>query len=103
MQSSAFTASLCASDDQISCLDEISQFDQIIRYSKIGIELVDFALEQTNAMAGTFEAFVRSYDAYIVPHETSKLVPIVGYDDLFVGVRNTTFIPWRKTGRKRPV
>ena len=52
-------------------------------------------LQKLDPAVGPFQAFVAPYDPDVIPHERSDLVPVLGDDDLFVGVPGIAGVPGR--------
>lgn len=86
MQTARFVAVARALDDEVSARHKVAQLEKVACDAKIFVKIVDFTLEQFDAVGGAFEAFVRAHDADIVPHEATQLVPIVRNDDFFIGI-----------------
>ncbi len=63
---------------------------------EMGIKLVDFALQQRNAVRGALQPLVGAHDADIVPHEAAQLVPVVRDDHRFVCILHAAVIPARQ-------
>jgi len=47
-------------------------------------------------MQRALQPFRRAHNAHIVPHQQSKLIPVMRNHNLLVGVLNLTLIPWRQ-------
>ena len=56
MRAAALVACLGRAHDQLGHLDQVAQFQQIARDVEVGVELLDFVLEQCNAMGGALQS-----------------------------------------------
>ena len=54
--------------------------------TEVGVELVDLAHQQPDAMLRTQQSLAGANDADVVPHEAAQFVPIVRNDDFLVGI-----------------
>ncbi len=96
MQTAAFLAFLRTAHDQMGVEHEVAQFDQVVADAKVGVELVDLAFEQADAVRRARQTLVGADDTDVVPHEAAQFIPVVGDDDFFVGIGDATFIPLRQ-------
>ena len=53
-------------------------------------------------MLRALQALVGAHDADVVPHEAAQLVPVVGDDDLLVGVGHAALVPGRQAAGSGP-
>ena len=52
-----------------------------------------FLLQQPNSSGRPFEPLIGSDNANIVPHTSAKFGPIMGKNDVFIGVSYPAFVP----------
>ena len=71
MQAAAFLALHGTTNNQICRDNQVAQFDQVMTDPEVGIELVDFTLQLTNAVMSAFQAFSGANDADVIPHEAT--------------------------------
>ena len=103
MQSPAFVSGQSRLDDQTAHHRQVSELDEVVADAEVAVVLVDLGQQQPGATLRALETFARAHDAHVVPHESPQLVPIVGNDHFFVGVRDPAFIPLGELWRCRPV
>lgn len=96
MQAAAFPSPLGAAHYEICSQHEVAQFNQVIRDAEVGVVLVNFPLQQADAVSGSLKALGGSHDADVVPHEAAQFVPVVRDDDFLVGIRDAAFVPLRQ-------
>ena len=89
-------ASAGALDDEVCHLNQVAQLEQIPTHMKMRIELLDFSLQQGNAVGRAFQAFVGANNANVIPHKASQLIPVVGNHDRLIGIGDAAVIPGRK-------
>ncbi len=56
VQAAAFVAHLGAAHDQLGHLHQVAQLQQVARDVEVGVELLDFALQQGDAVGGPLQA-----------------------------------------------
>ena len=93
MQATTFLAPHRATDDQVGGDDQIAQFDQVMTDPEVGVELIDFPLQQADAILIALEPLGGAHKANEAPHEAAQLVPVVGNDHFLVGIGDPAFIP----------
>ena len=98
MESPAFLAFPRTAYDEVRIEDEIAQFHKIIADAEIGVVLINLAFKQADAVRGAGQPLVSANYADIVPHESAQFIPVVSYDDFFVGVDDTAFVPMGQSG-----
>src|SRR5471032_1974723 len=98
VQAAAFAPLQGAVDDQRGHVDQVAQFQQVVGDAEVLVILVDFFLQQRDAVLRAFQPFRRAHDADVVPHEAAQLVPVVRDDDFLVGVGDAAFVPVRQIG-----
>jgi ubiquinone/menaquinone biosynthesis C-methylase UbiE len=60
---------------------------------KIPVIFIDFFINVDNSSQGPLQALIRPYNAHVIPHEPPDFIPVMGYDNGFITVRGTGFIP----------
>ena len=95
MQTAAFVAEHRRINNQFGYRGDVAQFDQITCNVEVPVVFFDFLLNVPDTGFGTLQAFVRAHDSHVIPHETADLVPVVGDDDLLVGVPRVAGRPLR--------
>lgn len=98
MQAAAFVAHLGAAHDQLGHLHQVAQLQQVARDVEVGVELLDFALQQGDAVGGPLQPFVGAHYAHVVPHEAAQFVPVVRDDHGLVGIGDAAVIPHGQRG-----
>jgi hypothetical protein len=78
---------------------QVAQFDQVVADAVVGVILVNFPLQQANAVECALQALVGAHDADVIPHEPSQFGPVVGDDDLLVRIAHAAFVPLRQMGQ----
>src|SRR5690606_28774969 len=94
MQATAFLVFNGGAYNQLRYGGEVAQFDEVVADFVIAVVIGNFFLQQFNAVRRAFEAFVSADDAYIVPHESTQLVPVVRNNHILIGVGYTGFVPF---------
>src|SRR5665213_3665508 len=69
MQAATLAPGLRRAHDELGHLYQVAQFQQVARHVKKPVELLDFALQQRDAVLGALQPLVGAHDAYVVPHE----------------------------------
>jgi hypothetical protein len=77
VQAAAFAAHEGRAHDQVGHLHQVAQLQQVARDVEVGVELLDFALQQGDAVGGALQPLVGAHDAHVVPHEAAQFVPVV--------------------------
>ena len=72
---------------------QVAQFQQVRTDMKVGVVLMDFILQQLDAVLRALQAFVGAHDTHVVPHEMAQFRPVVRDDDLLVRIRHAAFVP----------
>ena len=98
VQAAAFLAREGGAHDELGGDHEVAQLDQVVGDAEVGVELVDLALQQLDAVQRALEALVGAHDAHVAPHRAAQLVPVVRDHHFLVGVRDAAFVP-RRQGR----
>src|SRR5438128_2243565 len=68
-----------------------------LAYFAIPIELANFPLEISQPCTRALQPLVRAHNSYVIPHQTSDLVPIVINHDQFIDVLHVPRLPlWER-------
>ncbi|MNE81256.1 hypothetical protein D3C80_1778910 [compost metagenome] len=69
MQPAAFFALHGAADDQFRDLHQVTQLQQIVGNTEVGVVLIDFGLQRIDAAQRALQPFGGAHDADVVPHK----------------------------------
>jgi hypothetical protein len=74
----------------------LRKLEKIASDPEVGVVVIDFGPQQIDPPQRSFQPLGGPHDPDVVPHEEPQLIPVVGDDDLLVGVLHPAFVPRRE-------
>lgn len=97
VKAAAFAPLECAVDDEFRHLNEVSEFKEARFDAEVPVIFADFVGKGTDARAGSLKALGGTDDSHVVPHRTTKLIPVVRKYHALVRVASGSVDPrWQR-------